>query len=215
MRAFGAAAATGIVAAMAMVPLVPIPADAAVITRTYDITAAGFVPIFGSVPAPEDTAQISITVTFDNAADIPDQTAGITLNSSNLALGSALGFRYLAASDSLVVGGIQSQTGGTVGNSDDWAVLFGGASTGDPEFSLFFYTIASSAEAWLASDGSVDSVTVPEASALAIISFGLFSLGAFARRDRRLGLALNTAASRAPAAPWPPRSTRRGRRRSG
>lgn len=136
MRAIGRAPAIGIAAATAVMVLVPASAGAAAITRTYAIEAAGFAPLSGSTPAPADPVQISLTVTFDNAANVPDRTAGIALQSSNLALGSTLGFSYLAAIDSLFVGGVQNGVGGTAGSSDDWTVLIAGASTSDPEFTL-------------------------------------------------------------------------------
>lgn len=190
MKTIDAAPAAGIIAAMAMMLLVPESAGAAVITRTYAIEAAGFAPLAGSTPAPVDPVHILATVTFDNAANIPDQTAGIALDSSNLGLGSALGFKYIAAADSLFIGGVQQTVGGTIGFSDDWAAIIHGASTDDPDFGILFYTVASVGAGWSTHEGTVTvAMAVPEPSALAMIPLGLLSLGAFARchgagRDR-------------------------------
>ena len=79
-------------------------AKAALITQTYNITASGF-----GAGAPVDPVTGSFTVTFDNASDIlADTTSGITVNSLNIAVGSAVGFNYSTAGDILDIGGIQN-----------------------------------------------------------------------------------------------------------
>ena len=174
MKAIAMATACGIIAALVKIPLLASSAEATVITRTYEIEAAGLTPFAGAGPAPVDPVHIVVTISFDNAADVPQQTAGITQNSSNLALGSALGFMYVKAIDSLYVGGVQDTVGGGVGNSDDWTVLFGAASTDAPDFRLMFYTVAGSAAGWYSFEGTATAAAeVPEPPTLALLSLGL------------------------------------------
>ncbi len=73
-------------------------AEAALITRTYNVTASGFV-----AGAPVDPVTGSFTVTFDNASDIlADTTSGITVNSLNIAVASGVGFNHSVSSDLLI-----------------------------------------------------------------------------------------------------------------
>ena len=79
-------------------------------------TASGFTSAFGQ-PVPTDPVTGSFTITFDPTQTYVDQTIGITLNSLNISLGSALAFDYSPTgntngdADELVVGGLQAGAG--------------------------------------------------------------------------------------------------------
>lgn len=87
-------------------------ANAALVHDLVTFTASGFTSAFGQ-PVPTDPVTGSFTITFDPTQTYIDQTAGITLDSLNISLGSALAFDYSptgnthGAADELVVGGVQ------------------------------------------------------------------------------------------------------------
>ena len=87
-------------------------ANAALVHDLVTFTASGFTSAFGQ-PVPTDPVTGSFTITFDPTQTYIDQTAGITLDSLNISLGSALAFDYSptgnthGAADELVVGGLQ------------------------------------------------------------------------------------------------------------
>jgi PEP-CTERM motif len=88
-------------------------ADAALVHDLVTFTASGFTSAFGQ-PVPSDPVTGSFTITFDPTQTYVDQTSGITLNSLNISLGSALAFDYSPTgnthgdADELVVGGLQA-----------------------------------------------------------------------------------------------------------
>jgi hypothetical protein len=88
-------------------------ANAALVNDLVTFTASGFTSAFGQ-PVPTDPVTGSFTITFDPTQTYVDQTSGITLNSLNISLGSALAFDYSPTgnthgdADELVVGGLQA-----------------------------------------------------------------------------------------------------------
>jgi hypothetical protein len=91
-------------------------ANAAIVSDLVTFTASGFTSAFGQT-VPTDPVTGSFTITFDPTQTYTDQQAGITLNSLNISLGSALAFDYSptgntnGAADELVVGGAQDGAG--------------------------------------------------------------------------------------------------------
>lgn len=84
---------------------------AATITDTVDFSATGFTTGVGTGSAPTDPVTGSFTITFNPALTYSDPTtAGITLNSINIALDSPIGFFYSPTGPNageLFVGGIE------------------------------------------------------------------------------------------------------------
>ena len=182
-------------AALALVPLlVPLgaallagarPAEATVIAKTFIFSASSFSPA-----APTTPVNGSVTVTWNNAADIPtDTTAGITLNSLNISLGSAIAFNYFVASgpftDLLLIGGLANGAGGINAGTNDFFLRIPGASTATPVFSAFQYTTAGTSQFFVASSGTVTSTNftaAPEPMTLALLTPALLGLAAARRR---------------------------------
>jgi hypothetical protein len=87
-------------------------ANAAIVSDLVTFSASGFTSAFGE-PVPTDPVTGSFTITFDPTLTYVDQTAGITLKTLNISLGSALAFDYSPTgnthgdADELVVGGLQ------------------------------------------------------------------------------------------------------------
>jgi hypothetical protein len=75
-------------------------------------SGAGFTSAFGN-PVPVDPVTGTFFITFDPTQTYTDETSGITLNSLNIGLDSALSFDYSptgnanGAADELVVGGLE------------------------------------------------------------------------------------------------------------
>ncbi|MCA8868171.1 MAG: VPLPA-CTERM sorting domain-containing protein [Rhodobacteraceae bacterium] len=81
-------------------------ATAAVVSYDVSFSANTFATGSGPDPAPVDPVTGDFTITLDTALDYTGQTAGITLGSLNIALGSTLSFNYNHTLDRLSVGGI-------------------------------------------------------------------------------------------------------------
>jgi hypothetical protein len=88
-------------------------ANAALVYDLVTFTASGFLSAYGQA-VPTDPVTGSFTIAFDPTMTYVDQTAGITLKTLNISLGSALAFDYSptgnthGAADELVVGGLQA-----------------------------------------------------------------------------------------------------------
>jgi hypothetical protein len=92
-------------------------AQAAVIERTFDVTASDFTLASGSsAPAPVDPVELNFTLVWDPSTVIAPTDAGLTVNSFSLPYSSvfasdaagniALGRNLLNASDCLTGGGV-------------------------------------------------------------------------------------------------------------
>src|SRR5689334_11633264 len=90
-------------------------ANAATVTDYVTFTASNFSVFNGSSPVPTDPVMGSFTITFDPTQTYNDSTQGITLNSLNINLGSALSFVYSPTGpfpDLLIVGGVSAGADG-------------------------------------------------------------------------------------------------------
>lgn len=84
-------------------------ADAATITKVVSFSGNSFVDqSLNPGLAPVDPVTGQFTITLDPSATVTDVTSGITLNSLNIVLDSALAFNYDQPLDRLEVGGIQT-----------------------------------------------------------------------------------------------------------
>jgi hypothetical protein len=126
------------------IPAFAVPAAAAPITRTYDVTVNNVHDMTGNnVAAPVNPVIGSFTVTFDPAlGTIVNQTSGITVNSLNVTVGSAIAFSYNAANTNEVqIGGLDQGTGGLTDGLSDFLVDIFDASGPQPLFGNMEYTI--------------------------------------------------------------------------
>ncbi|HEY2616572.1 MAG TPA: PEP-CTERM sorting domain-containing protein [Acetobacteraceae bacterium] len=122
-----------------------VPAAAAPITRTYDVTVNNVHDLTGNnVAAPFNPVVGSFTVTFDPALlTIVNQTSGITVNSLNLTVASPIAFSYSAANtDEVQIGGLDQGTGGLTDGLSDFLVDIFDASGQQPFFGNMTYTIS-------------------------------------------------------------------------
>jgi hypothetical protein len=165
-------------------------AAAAVITRTYTFDATNLQPSGGGAPAPVSHVVGSITVTFDPSVAIYDVTSGITLNSLNLPLASAIGFSFTPFG-SLTFGGIGSGVAGALHGTDDFEVAFFTPLSDTPVFGGLFYTQSGVDQSWGTRTGSVGAVTVPEPSTWAMLLMGFFSAALALRRRPRPAVAFD------------------------
>jgi hypothetical protein len=144
-------------------------ANAALVHDLVTFSASDLTVGVGTDPAPKDPVTGSFTISFDTANTYTDQTAGITLNSLNIALGSALSFSYNAPGSglplgTLVVGGISdgAQQVQFAPSTDDFWLFITNYATA-PTFLQLGYsqTAVSSANLFFTPDpGGTGSVTV-------------------------------------------------------
>jgi hypothetical protein len=182
-----------------------VPASAAVQTDFISFSAGGFISAYGQ-PVPTDPVTGSFTITFDPTLTYTDSTAGITLNSLNIPLGSALSFSYvLTGGGELVVGGIDDGAGVVqISPSTDDFYLHIFTFTTAPTFQQLGYSeIATGPSSYFYNDltnggsGSVSVtpvIAVPEATTWAMMLLGFAGLGIAGYRKEKSGRVAHTAA---------------------
>jgi PEP-CTERM motif len=185
-------------------------AHAALVRGLVFFSGAGFTSAFGN-PVPVDPVIGSFFITFDPTQTYTDETSGITLNSLNIGLDSALSFDYSptgngnGAADELVVGGLEDgassislgSTGAdfylhifTFSTDATYGQIGYSPNSGGEDNTSYFYTPALGDG--LPAPGVVGSVTVfpapppsvPEPSTWAMLMLGFASLGFLAYRNR-------------------------------
>jgi hypothetical protein len=185
------------IAATAIVALIgfSLEAQAIPITRTYNFSSNSFFLVTPGDGGPVDPVFGSVTVTFDpTGGDVTGQTTGIVLHSLNLPLGSAISFNYKMSFDRLCIGGISVGSCGLTPFTNDFALVFNGASTSTPTFLVAGYGLDHipagfpSSCCFSSTTGSVTLAAVPEPSTFGVLGTGLIAfagLGAMLRRRRR------------------------------
>ena len=116
------------------------PASAATISDLVTFSANSFQTI--NVAAPVDPVTGSFNISFDPTLDYTDSTTGISLNSLNIVLGSALSFTYNHTTDFLQVGGSSDGAAAVQYNpstNDFWLQIYG-LGAGAPTFNQVGYS---------------------------------------------------------------------------
>jgi hypothetical protein len=193
---------TLLLAAAIAAPLISAPAQAATITDQVTFTALGFSTSGG--PVPVDPVTGTFLITFDPTQTYTDQTAGITLKSLNINLGSALSFSYNPtgpSADELIVGGAADGASMVQFNpptDDFW--LFIDTFTTSPTFDQvgyaqvsagpsIFFTDKSAGGSGTVTVGPPPSGGVPEPATWAVMLTGFGGVGLAMRWRRKSVLA--------------------------
>lgn len=178
-----------------------LPANAATITELVTFSANTFQATGGTPP--QDPVMGSFKITFDPTVTYPDNTtAGITLESLNISLGSALSFFYSPVSQTvdgqpynpgeLVVGGTFDDTGSvqySPATDDFWLQIDDFSST--PAFVQVGYAQVSAGNNLFYTINNTGSVSVtpvsatPLPAALPLLATGLGALGLLGWRRKR------------------------------
>lgn len=158
-------------------------AHAAVIERTFDVTASNFVLVAGpSDPAPVDPVTLNFTLIWDPSAVTAPTASGLTVNSFSLPYSSVfasdtagnvgLGQNLISATDCLVGGGLTY-------------CLFMSNSTGAQPTAAFDQFTANGE--WIANSVTVtaSSLAAPEPATWALMLVGFAGVGGLAFRRRR------------------------------
>jgi hypothetical protein len=172
-------------------------ANAALVHDLVTFSASNFTVGSGSNPAPVDPVTGSFEISFDPTQTYTDETAGITLDTLNIALGSALSFSYSTTGSFagiLVVGGINDGASSIIFNpsTDDFWLFINNYATA-PSFKQLGYTqtsVSTDNLFFTPDPGGTGSVTVtpitsgvPEASTWAMLLAGFAGLGLLGYRQ--------------------------------
>ena len=159
-------------------------ASAAIITKTFDFTAHSFGASNG-VAAPVNPVIGSFTVTFDDAIDAGAKTTGITVNSLNIGVASAVGYTFFSETNSLVIGGIRASILGVSSGFDDFWLSIDNASHADHQYNNFMYTQAGTQGFWQTTAFGDLPSAVPEPATWAMMITGFGLAGTAIRRRRQ------------------------------
>lgn len=156
------------------------------ITRIYNVTGTNIANIFGSTPSPFATINLSFTVSFDPFVQTLSQTNGLTLNSTNLPLGTGFAYAFIPNNNNrLVVGGLANGVFGIFVENDDFTLDLSNATGLFPSVSTFqFATAATPGNAYRAFSNTV-TVPVPEPASWALMLLGFGAIGAALRSPNR------------------------------
>lgn len=166
-------------------------ANAAVVNKIVTFSANSFQSGFGAV-APVDPVTGSFNISFDDSLDYANSIVGISLNSLNIALGSALSFNYIVADDRLEVGGISGGADFVFYSpaANDFWLFIDDFLSGTPLFDQVGYAQASiNNQIWYTVDHT-GSVTVNDAPAVplpAALPMLISAIGGLALLRRRRG----------------------------
>ena len=192
-----------------------LPAIAATVTDVVTFSATSFTggppPLYTGGTAPTDPVTGSFTITFDPTQTYTDSTTGISLNSLNIALDSALSFDYSPnaytadgsnyAAGELVVGGSSDGAGNVLlesGNADFYLQILTVTTT--PAFYQLGYVTSDGSYFYSALGSTGGSVsftpvsTTPLPAALPLFATGVGAMGLFGWRRKRKNAAALAAA---------------------
>jgi hypothetical protein len=100
-------------------------AQAAVVTKTYDVTFDTLIDPFDNQTPPIQPVTASFTLTFDPSVNYTNETSGITVNELNVPVSSAIGFSTgTDASGDLFmsIGGIENSAGDVGFGTNDFVL---------------------------------------------------------------------------------------------
>jgi hypothetical protein len=159
-----------------------ISANAAIVGGSLNFSATGFTP----VGAPVDPVTGTVTYSFDNSADFPDTTIGLTVTGLNIAGTSGPGMRYTAITDILSVGDLINGVDGSLDGTNDWILAITNISTNPTFRSLGYRTVE--AGSFVTRTGTVTpNVTqnVAEPGSLALVAMVSMAVAMMSIRRRR------------------------------
>jgi hypothetical protein len=160
-------------------------ARADTITLAATFVASGFGPTLGSNVAPIDPIMGSFSITFDNSADLREQSIGVTSFDVNIPLDGPPGFAYGAAADALIIGSLFNGVQSVGGATNDIVFGINNASTNPTPVDMV-YAQRSSDVPFLSRNVTMTfsaPEVVPEPATLLLLGTGLTA--AFLRRQRR------------------------------
>lgn len=159
------------------------PAGAATITRIYDLHAIAF--DFG---APIDPVVGRFTVTFDDAADLPNARAGISVSGFNLPVTRPISFTFAHAADELLIGtDVGTGPGSNAGFPSFVFGIFAPARAARPSTTNFTYAAGGRLYSTFRTNVTATTASVaaiPEAAGWTMMVSGFGLLGASMRRPR-------------------------------
>ena len=128
----------------------PTGAPSGIITKTYSFVASGF------TSGPETRVTASITVTFDAATTVQDQSDGITVNNLSIPYTGSIRFSYNSLNGFAILGAYDSTTG-LRSEFNDFEVVIARAAVA-PSYSQFAYTRSVRAQTYRASTTSIGDI---------------------------------------------------------
>lgn len=149
-------------------------AEADTIRLSATFVASGFRPTLGSSIAPVDPVTGSFSITFDNSADLREQSKGLTFSNLNIALDGPPGFAYGVVADALIIGSLFSGAQSVTGASNDFVFGINNAST-HPSPVDFAYAQRSSDAIFQTFNVTLTltPAAVPEPTTLALLGTGM------------------------------------------
>ena len=166
------------------------PAQAAPITLDYRLSAIGFGP-----SAPVDPVTFTFHLAVDDAVAVTDQTDGLTVTDSNIALPSTMAFRYSpAGTGGFAIYGLQAGADLLQGTDDFIATFFFDADFSVWRLNELLYVTADTPRGWLfhtdfgivtpVSEGGGPTSEVPEPVGLVAVGVALTGLRGLRRKAR-------------------------------
>jgi hypothetical protein len=163
-------------------------ANAAAVTETFNFSGTQFISV-NSIAPPVDTVTGSFTLTYDPTQSYTDATTGITLNSLNIPLSSAISFSYDPTTHFLVVGGASDGAGSIFiqpASSSDFYLNIQNFTT-NPTVEQLGYVESSIPDGYFytpANDPGSITAAVPEPSTWAMMILGFVGVGVMAYRRK-------------------------------
>lgn len=157
-----------------------VPAQATIISRTYTIKASGY-----GAGAPVDPVVGSFALLFDNSADIPPTTSGISVIDLNLTVAHPTGFTYKKTGDIIAIATLGKYFGAYGGYDSFGFAMIDALSSSHPASTDLAYSYGQKIyDTYNTQVYAFNTSGVPEPSSWAIASVGIGTLGAALRRRR-------------------------------